>query len=125
MFVNMVLWLPMFLFGLLSLSDLIPGITSLYIEHVISNFYIPAYFYGAYALYERAVYIETWQGWAGLALYAFMSLISYLIHRFSGIRAQYFLRESPDYNDSVLRPSLFYFLKWSDHEPREEFVDCL
>ena len=48
MFVNAALWGPMFIFGILSLSDLIQPITALYIEHAISNLYIPAYLYGAY-----------------------------------------------------------------------------
>ena len=118
MFVNTALWGPMFIFGVLSLSDLIRPITSLYIEHVISNLYLPAYLYGAYSFYERAVYKETWQGWAALALYSVMSLITYYIQRLGGTKAQYFLHESPEYNDSVLRPSLFYLLRWADHEPR-------
>ena len=50
----------MFAFGILSLSDLIGPVTSLYIEHMISNFQIPAYLYGAYLFYELAVYDETW-----------------------------------------------------------------
>ena len=37
MFVNAAIWGPMFGFGILSLSDLIRPITSLYIEHAISN----------------------------------------------------------------------------------------
>ena len=82
MFVNTALWGPMFIFGILSLSDLIQPITALYIEHVISNLYIPAYLYGAYSFYERAVYKETWQGWGALALYTLMSLITYFIQRY-------------------------------------------
>ena len=60
MFVNTALWGPMFAFGILSLSDLIGPVTSLYIEHMISNFQIPAYLYGTYLFYELAVYDETW-----------------------------------------------------------------
>ena len=38
MFVNTALWGPMFSFGILSLSGLLDPVTSLYIEHIISNF---------------------------------------------------------------------------------------
>ena len=66
------------------------------------------------------MYKETWQGWAALALYSVTSLITYQIQRHEGTNAQYFLRESPEYNDEVLRPSLFYLLKWAEHEPRTD-----
>lgn len=66
------------------------------------------------------MYKETWQGWAALALYSVTFLITYFIQRFGGTKAQYFLRESPEYNDEVLRPSLFYLLRWADHEPRTD-----
>ena len=110
----------MFLFGILSLSDLIQPITSLYIEHAISNLIIPAYIYGAYLFYEVAIYDESWESWAEFGIWCLFSLYGYLIQRFVGIEAQYFLRmPSEDYEDGALRPSIFYWLGWAEHEPKQ------
>ena len=79
MMVNTAVWGPMFLLGLFSLSEFVESITAGFIEHVLSNLFIPAYLYGAYAFYEMAVFEETWQGWAGLGLYSLLSYISYRI----------------------------------------------
>ena len=116
MILNAAVWGPMFLFGILSLSDLIRPITSLYIEHAISNLSIPAYLYGAYLFYEVAVYDESWESWVEFGIWCLTSLYAYLAQRYIGIEAQYFLRPSDLYEDSALRPSLFYLLGWVEHD---------
>ena len=117
---NTVLWGPMFLFGILSLSDLIQPITGLYIRHVLSNFYIPAYLYGTYLFYEVAVYAETTEGWAMLAMWIIVSFNTWLRQLNNGVRAQYFLYPSDVEADRSLWPSLFYLLNWIEHTPKDE-----
>ena len=48
MIANSAVWGPMFIFGVFSLSDLLTPVTSLYIEHMLSNMMIPAALFGAY-----------------------------------------------------------------------------
>lgn len=56
------LWGPMFLLGLISLSEFMETYTYLYIKHMISNFYIPIYAYGMYQVFDAAVFEGGWQG---------------------------------------------------------------
>lgn len=68
------------------------------------------------------MYEEEWQGWAKLGLWVVVSWITLMIQANSGVRAQYFLRESTEYADSWLRPSLFYLLNWADHELKSDYA---
>ena len=120
-YLNSAIWGPMFGFGILSLSDLITPITSLYIEHGISNLVIPAYLYGAYLFYEVAVYEESGTSWAEFGSWILISIYTYIFQRISGSSAQYYLRPNEEYADSELRPSLFYLLGWAEHEPRVDY----
>ena len=44
-YVSLALFGPYFLIGLFNLSDILSGLGAFYIEHVISNLYIPAFVY--------------------------------------------------------------------------------
>ena len=77
-YLNSAVWGPMFGFGILSLSDLFQPVTSLYIEHGISNLVIPAYLYGAYLFYEVAVYEESGTSWAEFGIWILINIYSYI-----------------------------------------------
>ena len=62
MYANVALWGPMFILGIVSLSEFVEPYTSIYIKHVLSNLYIPIYIYAGYQMFDSAVFEGGW--WA-------------------------------------------------------------
>lgn len=58
--VSVITWLPMFALGLFALSDVLPYAGYLYLQHVLSNLYIPAHIYSIYVLFDFAVNEGGW-----------------------------------------------------------------
>ena len=117
MIANASVWGPMFLFGAISLSEFIQPITAFYIEHGLSNLQIPAYLAGTYYLFGVASFSELWEDWLVLASFCITSFTTYKIQINWGTDAMNFLKLS-EYQDPRLLPSLFYILRWIEHEPR-------
>ena len=120
MFVNTTIWGPMFILGILSLSDYFKPATALYIQYVLSNLYIPAYLYGTFKMWESAVWEETWNGFLKWGLYLFVNLITLLIQIIGAKSAQYWLLEDLEYTDTMFVPSLFYTLGSNEHTLKSE-----
>ena len=118
-------WGPMFLMGLLSLSDVLNPVTSVYIEHGLSNLMIPASIYSAYLLYQVAAdgpaddSDPQWPGWAKLGTYIIVQGALLGVQVTHGASAMYYLNEGRSkWADSLLLPSFVYALKWREHNPR-------
>ena len=118
-YVTLGLYGPYLLIGFFNLSDVLSGLGALYIEHVVSNFYIPAFIYMAWQYFSLIVQEEEMafvQAFAAFMLYEFYS---FLWLGSQGINAVYYLNgATSSHADDVLAPSLFYLLNWIDHTPR-------
>lgn len=68
-----IVWGPMFLLGLLGLSDVLRLTNSRLIEHYISNLHIPMYLVGTVLLLTVAADSSYWLDWLMLGLYASVS----------------------------------------------------
>lgn len=116
---NIVVWGPMFLLGIFSLSDLLRPVTALYIQHGISNLHSPAYLFGAYKLFELAVSTGELKDTLVLTGFLIESLIAHELQRVRGAYAMYYLIDGDsEYADDELFPSIFYLLGWVEHVPR-------
>eukprot|EP00354_Favella_ehrenbergii_P003613 CAMPEP_0170472914 /NCGR_PEP_ID=MMETSP0123-20130129/14889_1 /TAXON_ID=182087 /ORGANISM="Favella ehrenbergii, Strain Fehren 1" /LENGTH=215 /DNA_ID=CAMNT_0010741549 /DNA_START=514 /DNA_END=1161 /DNA_ORIENTATION=+ len=113
---NAFVWGPMFLMGLFALSDLLRQTTARYIQHMLSNWMLPATLYSYYLLLD--VSIDTGKAaeyfkFAGFFLVSFISVAGFYTE---GTNAMYFLLDGKSkYADPELVPSLFYLLNWSEH----------
>ena len=77
MTVFMVVWGPVFALGLFGLSEFLMVPLGLYIEHGLTNLYIPALIYGFYQLYS--IVIETGEKYDRYALFGYFSVISTVV----------------------------------------------
>ena len=113
-----IVWGPMFLLGLFSLSDLMMVPTALYIEHMLSNLYIPAFIYGFYHMFallvDRGDKIDKW----GLAGYLFVAFTLGGVQFSLGTEAMDHLNPNLPYRDYVLAPSIFYIFGWITHQTK-------
>lgn len=117
MYVFAAVWGPMFLIGFFNLSEVLKGIGSFYIEHVISNMLFPANIFADILLYQVAVFTdEISMKWI-LAGSVLSSFITYFTQVGAGADAQYYLKLSK-YDDGVLLPSIFYAFGWFYHDLR-------
>jgi len=116
---NAFVWGPMFLLGMLSLSDLMRTVTSLYIEHLISNLQFPIYVYSMFLLSGVAIQTDDWYQWMLAGLYSIFTIVSFGIQVYNGANAMYYLIDGKSkHADSSLSPSLFYLLGWQEHSER-------
>ena len=122
-FWSMITWGPTFVIGLLNLSEIVMPVGAFWIEHVLSNLMIPAYLRNTYLLLEVAILEEDQEHWWKLLGWLFMTWIIYSAQVSIGTEAINFLKYNDEYYDDLLRPSLFYILKWIEHTPREEEHD--
>ena len=49
----------MWLFGMLSLSEMLYPVSEFWLKHVVSNALVPVYLYNLYSLYEAAVIMDS------------------------------------------------------------------
>ena len=113
---------PIFLFGLFALSDVLGAVFSLYLEHIISNFFIAGSLGGLYFLYV----IATFDGWK--TDYNRVKFVAWLIANIYlnigvgifGAEAMNYTREIVNYDEEFLWPVVFYFLRWLSHNDRDE-----
>ena len=118
MFVFLGVWGPIFLFGMLSLSDLIGSVTNFFVEHWLSNLMPPAYLYAAYLIFEFSVIAGWKNNWKLLSGSLAGSFFFWYLQAGFGTSAMYYLKYNSKENDTGLFPSLFYLLKWISHTPR-------
>ena len=112
-------WGPMFLLGILSLSNLVRRVTSLYIEHMLSNLMIPMFLYSGYLLYSVGVQTGEQADYLKLGAWLVVSMISFGTQTAYGTDAQYFLVDGKSkWADYSLVPSIFYLLNWVEHTER-------
>ena len=119
MYGNAALWGSMTLMGFFALSDMVRGETSIYIEHVLSNFQYPLYIYSNYLLFEVAINSGHWSDYLKWGAFAISTLITHSMQVGLGTNAMYFLNDANSkWADEDLIPSLFYLINWAEHEPR-------
>ena len=120
--VNTYVWGPLFILGIISLSEVFESATALYIEHGLSNLIIPAYIYGIYKTWESAVFeqesIDWWIFWGWL----FVSIYTFSKFQGTAVVCMRYLNGYP-YLDDGLKPSIAYLLNWTEHGPLAKETD--
>ena len=112
-------WGPMFILGILGLSEVLESVNSRLIEHWVSNLHIPMYIYGTVKLLTVAIDSSAAYDWVIFGVYTLLSGVNGAIQMLNGTDAQYFLIEGKSkWADQILYPSLFYLINWIDHTPR-------
>lgn len=106
-------WLPMLIFGMVGLSDVLPGFVSFWIDIVLSNLTIPVLLYNIYEVLGIAVDSGETLQWYYLFTYIGIQLAVFFIQTILGAQAMEALKPN-DYNNDLMFPSLFYLLDWLD-----------
>ena len=117
MYGSMFTWGPMFLLGVVALSDGLGLATARLIEHWVSNLMHPMYLYSFYLLFGVGVQTGDWKQYGILVLWLIVSLSAIDAQVTNGAGAMKFLYGGySKYDDLYLRPSIFYMLGWIEHE---------
>ena len=113
-------WGLTFIIGLVNLSEVLMPVGAFWIEHVLSNLMLPAYWRSFYLLFKLAVLEQDQEYWWKLLGWLFIEWIIYVFQVDYGTQAMNYLKYNDKYYNKVLRPSLFYILKWIEHTPRSD-----
>jgi len=87
-------WGPMFILGILGLSEVLEVANSRLIEHWVSNLHIPMYIYGTVKLLTVATDSGAAYDWIIFGVYVLLSIVNGAIQMLNGTDAQYFLIDS-------------------------------
>ena len=119
---NVVTYGPMFLSGLVALSDILPDAAAIWIEYGLSNAYIPVALYSVWQLVgvvTDGTSTELNNDIAVLAGYALFQLAMTGLVMDDGMMAAYYLNGGESHwAERYLYPQIFYWLKWVERRPR-------
>merc|ERR1711953_1199633 len=90
-----VVWGPLFVLGLIALSEILEPVMGLYIQHILSNLQIPAYLFATFKLYEVAMFQDSLTNWRLFTGASIINLITFSMQFYGfGTTAQYYLLDS-------------------------------
>ena len=116
--VFLIVWSPIFVFGMFSLFNLIGSVTNFFVEHWLSNLMLPAYLLADFLIFHFSVRTGWSKNWTLFGGFLSGSTFFWLLQVKFGTNAMYFLKYNSKENDKKLWPSLLYLLKWISHTPR-------